>query len=150
MTETCVKANDFLNDIFRSSKLDLLSDFHESESECMFVIEGKDSSLLLANGAELLDSMQQLLTQVFGHDLSNEKRFTCDSENYRATREAELKVMAKHAADKVRQSGLDFTFGPMNSLERRVIHMTLSEQNDIATESVGEGANRRLKVVLKK
>jgi spoIIIJ-associated protein len=150
MTDTCIQANDFLNKIFDYSKLDLHSEIHDRDTECLFDIEGEDSSLLLAQGAELLDAFQHLLTQVFGHDLPEGKRFTCDAENYRATREAELRVMAKHAADKVRKTGLAFTFGPMNSLERRVIHMALSEEKDIFTESVGEGAGRRLKVVLKK
>lgn len=150
MTEAGVKANNFLNEIFDSSNLDLSSNFHEHESEYLFVIEGNDSSLLLAQGAELLDAFQHLLTQIYGHDLTDGKRFTCDAENYRATREAELKFMAKHAADRVRKSGSDFTFGPMNSLERRVIHMALSEEKDVVTESVGDGANRRLKVLLKK
>lgn len=150
MNETSIKANDFLNQLFQTGKLDLHSEVSESESECLFAIEGDDSSLLLAQGAELLDAVQHLLTQTFGHDIPDGKRFTCDTENYRATREAELKFMAKHAADKVRQTGLNFTFGPMNSLERRIIHLTLSEEKDISTESIGEGANRRLRVVLNK
>jgi spoIIIJ-associated protein len=43
-----------------------------------------------------------------------------------------------------------FTFGPMNAVERRVIHLALADEKDILTESVGEGSARRLKVIMKK
>jgi spoIIIJ-associated protein len=57
--------------------------------------------------------------------------------------------MARHAADQVRASGVAFTFGPMNSNERRVIHLALADENNLHTESIGEGAARRLKISLK-
>ncbi len=150
MSEISVQANEFLNQLFESSKLDLHSEVKQHDTESIFFIEGNDSDLLLAQGAEVLDALQHILTQSFGRDLHDGTRFTCDTENYRATREAELRVMAKHAANKVRQNGKEFLFGPMNAVERRIIHTVLSEEPDVFTESVGEGANRRLKVALKK
>ena len=57
--------------------------------------------------------------------------------------------MARHAAERVRATGNAFTFGPMISNERRVIHLTLAEENDLHTESIGEGMARRLRVSLK-
>ena len=58
--------------------------------------------------------------------------------------------MALHAAAQVRATGNVFTFGSMNAQERRVIHVTLAESEDLETESVGEGADRKLRVGLKK
>jgi spoIIIJ-associated protein len=57
--------------------------------------------------------------------------------------------MARHAAERVRSTGLPFTFGPMNAAERRIIHLSLAEEETLFTESVGEGSARRLKVSLK-
>jgi spoIIIJ-associated protein len=57
--------------------------------------------------------------------------------------------MARHAAERVRTTGVAFTFGPMNANERRVIHMSLATEEDLHTESVGEGSARRLKVTRK-
>jgi spoIIIJ-associated protein len=70
-------------------------------------------------------------------------------QNFRATREAELRAMARHAAERVRNTRTAFTFGPMNSNERRIIHTSLAEETDLHTESIGEGNARRLKVTLK-
>ena len=104
----------------------------------------------MLEGAELLDAIQHMVTLAFSHDSHEGKRFVCDADNYRATREAELKVMARHAAEQVRKTNTAFTFGPMNAVERRVIHLTLADERDILTESVGEGSARRLKVAPKK
>ena len=60
----------------------------------------------------------------------------------------ELHAMAKFAADQVRKNGKPFTFGVLNSTERRIIHMTLQKEEDLFTESVGDGRDRRLQVRL--
>jgi spoIIIJ-associated protein len=57
--------------------------------------------------------------------------------------------MALHAAEGVHSTGKPFTFGPMTANERRVIHLTLTAGEDLITESIGEGAERKLRVSLK-
>ncbi|MGH9820137.1 MAG: R3H domain-containing nucleic acid-binding protein, partial [Pyrinomonadaceae bacterium] len=82
-------------------------------------------------------------------ELDREHRFVVDAEGFRRTRKAELKAMAHFAADHVRKNGLPFTFGVLNSTERRIIHLTLQVEADLLTESVGDGRDRRLQVRLK-
>lgn len=146
MNEACTQAQDFLNAIFDGAKLDLRANVDPNESGCFLNIEGADSSLLLIEGGELLEALQHILNQAFGRTLPKDERIVCDVENFRATREAELRAMARHAAERVRSTGVPFTFGPMNPNERRVIHLALATEDDLYTESVGEGSARRLKV----
>ena len=147
MHEVCTQAQDFLNTVFDSAGLELRAHLDEQEEAgCLLNIDGADSSLLLMEGGELLEALQHILNQAFGRTLPREERIICDVENFRATREAELRAMARHAAERVRTTGIAFTFGPMNPNERRVIHLALSTEEDLATESVGEGNARRLKV----
>lgn len=150
MNEACTQANDFLNDVFDGSGFNLRSSVGETENGCLLNIEGADASLLLNEGGELLEALQHLLNQVYGRVLPKGERIVCDVDNFRSTREAELRAMARHAAGRVRATGMAFTFGPMNANERRVIHLSLAEDEDLHTESVGEGNARRLKVSLKK
>lgn len=149
MNEVNEQAREFLNAIFNGANLDLHASDGETESGCLFDIDGRDTSLLLNEGGELLEALQHLANQAFGRRLPKGERIVCDVENFRATREAELRAMARHAAESVRKSGSPFNFGPMNSNERRVIHMVLALEDDVQTESVGEGAARRLRVSLK-
>ena len=149
MSEASEQAEGFVNEVFRAAGFDLTATVKETAHGTVLNLKGDDSSLLLSEGGEVLDAMQHLVNQAFGRQLEEGSRFICDVENFRATREAELHAMANHAANRVRKTGLAFTFGPMNSNERRVIHLVLAEEEDIATESVGDGPNRRLKVSLK-
>jgi spoIIIJ-associated protein len=58
--------------------------------------------------------------------------------------------MAERIAQQVRRSGHPVTLEAMPPNERRIIHMALSETTDIATESTGEGDQRRVVVSLKR
>lgn len=149
MNQICNSARDFLNSIFDGVKLELQAVAEESPSGCVLNLEGEDNSLLLNEGGELLEALQHLVNQAYGRELPKGERIVCDVQNFRATREAELRAMARHAADRVRASGVAFTFAPMIPNERRVIHLTLAEEEDLHTESIGEGAARRLKVTRK-
>lgn len=146
MENSCSNAASFLQDLFQGMSLDLKVSAKESPAECLLDLSGPDSGLLQAEGAELLQAVQHLASQVFGRKLPEGQRLVCDVEGFRATREAELRKMALHAADRVRSTGFAFTFGEMNSNERRIIHLTLAESDDLFTESIGEGVGRKVRV----
>jgi spoIIIJ-associated protein len=149
MHESCTRAEELLNTIFTDAGFSLRAEASESELGCLIGIEGDDTGLLLGQGGELLDALQQILNQAYGRTLPKGQRIICDANNYRAAREAELRAMANHAARQVRATSSPFVFGPMEPMERRIIHLCLASEEDLATESVGEGNARRLKVTLK-
>jgi spoIIIJ-associated protein len=149
MNETCQQAQTFLNEVFKGCQLDLSARAAESAEACLLELDGDDASLLRSEGGELLSALEHLLNQAFGRTLPQGERIICDVQNFRATREAELRAMARHAAERVRTTRSAFTFGSMNSNERRIIHTALAEEPDLHTESIGEGSARRLKVSLK-
>jgi spoIIIJ-associated protein len=149
MLETCNSASDLLNSVFEQAGFELKAVAEESETGCFLNIDGADTGLLLNQGGELLDALQHLLNQAFGRTLGKDKRIVCDVEGFRAGREAELRAMAVHAAEKVRSTATAFVFGPMEANERRVIHVFLANEEDLHTESIGEGNARRLRVSLK-
>ncbi|HMF56519.1 MAG TPA: R3H domain-containing nucleic acid-binding protein [Pyrinomonadaceae bacterium] len=146
MREVCTQAQEFLNAVFDGVGLKLHADAEDASDGCLLKIDGSDSSLLMSEGGELLDSLQHLVYQAVAGKLERGERITCDAENFRSTRDAELRAMARHAAERVRKTGEVFMFGPMIASERRVIHLSLSDEKDLQTESIGEGPTRRLKV----
>jgi spoIIIJ-associated protein len=149
MNEVCQQAEQLLNSIFESARFDVQATASESDLGCVVSIQGADSGLLLNQGGELLDALQQILNQAYGRNLPKGQRIICDADNYRAARESELRAMADHAARQVRTTSSPFVFGPMDGSERRVIHLSLAEEADLVTESIGEGNARRLRVSLK-
>ncbi len=112
-------------------------------------LSGEDVHYLLSENGEMLDAFETLLFQIYGRELDREHRFICDADGFRQTRKAELQAMARFAAQQVRKNDKPFTFGLLNSTERRVIHLTLQKEEDLLTESIGQGRDRRLQVRLK-
>lgn len=149
MKDVFKQSQDFLNEIFSGLGLDVRASASESDGGCVLNIKGADAALVRSEGGEVLDALEHLVNQSFGHDLEHGGRIVCDVENFRAVRETELRAMAHHAAKTVRKSGVPFTFGPMNPNERRIIHLELAADEQLHTESVGEGNERRLRVSLK-
>jgi spoIIIJ-associated protein len=146
MTEGSEQAAHFLENVFEMTGLQLHVGIKHGLAGEILDIEGKDADLLQAQTGELLEALQHLINQVFGRNLAAGARLVCDVNGFRATREAELQAMANLAANKVRQTGVPFTFEPMSANERRIIHLTLADSPDLFTESIGEGSERKLKI----
>ncbi len=149
MQEPCSKAGNFLEELFQGTGLKIGVAVTETGTECLLDLSGPDAGLLQAEGGELLQAVQHLVNQAFGRTLADGQHLVCDVEGFRATREAELRAMAKLAADRVRSGSGPFVFGEMNSSERRIIHLTLADCEDLYTESVGDGPARKLRVLRK-
>ena len=149
MNETCENAEKFLGEIVTDMGLDLRVSSEWTDEGCLLNLSGEDASLALAENGELLDAFEVVLFQTMGRSLDRQHRFVVDADGFRQTRKAELHAMAKFAAGHVRKNGLPFTFGVLNSTERRIIHMSLQQEEDLITESVGDGRERRLQVRLK-
>jgi spoIIIJ-associated protein len=149
MNEICQQAETFLTDILNDFRFNLSVSSQWSEDGCTLNLKGEDIPFLLNENGEMLDAFETLLFQIYGRELERTQRFICDADGFRQTRKAELQAMARFAAQNVRKNDRPFTFGVLNSTERRVIHVTLQEEPDLLTESVGSGRDRRLQVRLK-
>jgi len=149
MDDVFKQAAEFLETVFTRLGLHLRVTLKQGLTGQVLDIDGADAELVQSQTGELLEALQHLINQIFGRNLSGSARLVCDVHGFRATREAELQAMANLAANRVRQTGIAFTFEPMSSNERRIIHLTLAEVEDLYTESIGEGAERKLRVGLK-
>ncbi|MCY7374736.1 MAG: hypothetical protein LH472_02035 [Pyrinomonadaceae bacterium] len=149
MNENCQRAETFLTEILSDLRFNLRVTSQWTDDGCILNLSGEDIPYLLNENGELLDAFETLLFQIYGRELERTQRFICDADGFRQTRRAELQAMARFAAQNVRKNDRPFTFGVLNSTERRVIHLTLQEEIDLLTESVGAGKDRRLQVRLK-
>jgi spoIIIJ-associated protein len=107
-------------------------------------------SLLIGRRGETLAALQLLVNLIVAKQTGHHERIIVDAEGYRLRREDNLRSMAMRVAAQVRRSGHPITLEAMPPNERRIIHITLAETDDIGTESTGEGDQRRVVVSLKK
>jgi len=110
--------------------------------EVLVEFAGPDASLLLERGGELLRSLELLAMEMLRLPGNEHEKISFDCMGHRKTRLEELRMSARVAADKVRQTGSPYTFAPMSSRERRILHLALREEHDLVTESDGEGLRR--------
>ena len=107
---------------------------------------GPDVDLLLSNRAELLLALEHVAMEFLRAPSEDHSRISFDANDYRLLRIEELRLSAMAAAEKVKRTGVPFRFNPMNSRERRVIHLALRGETTLRSESGGAGPQRHVVV----
>ena len=107
---------------------------------------GSDVDLLLSNRAELLLALEHITMEMLRMHSDDHSRVSFDANDYRLLRIEELRLSAVTAAEKVKRTGVPFRFNPMNSRERRVIHLALRNEPAVRSESAGSGPGRQVVV----
>jgi spoIIIJ-associated protein len=147
-----LKIDGFLSTTLEAAGLELDYDILEVESkdddfetpDIMVKFGGPDVDLLLSNKAELLLALEHVTMEMLRMPSEDHSRLSFDANDYRALRIEELRLSAQTAAEKVKRTGQPFRFNPMNSRERRVIHMALRNEPEIRSESLGSGPQRQV------
>ena len=110
-----------------------------------FHIETQDSALLIGEGGQCLYALQTIVKRATEQKHSEPcQPFLVDAGDYQRHRIEEIKERARMGAQRVRYFKKEVVLQPMNSYERRIIHLALVEDPDVSTESMGEGENRRV------
>lgn len=118
----------------------------EAAQQLFVELAGTDVPLLIQRNGELLRALETVAQQILRLDQRDGDAISFDAGNFKALREQELRLSAETAAEKVIRSGIPFSFPPMNSRERRILHMICKELPGIESASVGEGRDRFLVV----
>jgi len=144
------RLNEFLRPLLKRAGLTLDYDMVETESvhpeyespEVTVQFKGADVELLLGNRAELLLALEQVTMEALRMPSEDHSRISFDANDYRMLRIEELRLSASAAAERVKKTGAPFFFNPMNSRERRVIHLALRGETELRSESAGFGGHR--------
>jgi spoIIIJ-associated protein len=105
-------------------------------------LAGPDVPLLTQRGGELLRALEHVAAKIIGLENEEHDKVSFDAANFKALRARELKMQAETAAEKVRRTGQPYSFAPMSSRERRMLHLAFRPYDDLATSSTGEGLRR--------
>jgi spoIIIJ-associated protein len=107
---------------------------------------GQDAPMLTQRGGELLRSLEHIAIQILRLDVREHDLVSFDALNFKALRQQEIQRAAEVAAERVRQSGMPYSFPPTNSRERRLLHLAVKNIEDVESASIGEGQERYLVV----
>ena len=112
-------------------------------------IKGTDLGVLIGRRGQTLMSLQYILNLMVSHETKSRTPIMVDVESYKKRRYETLQSLALRLAEQVKNSRQAVTLEPMPANERRIIHMALSEQSDVITESIGAGEARKVVIMPK-
>jgi len=112
--------------------------------EYLVEFSGPDSDLLLEKHAALLQALEHVVLKAIRLDEDHLRRIAFDSQDWRRTRIEELRLIAQMAAERVIETGYPYALSPMNSRERRLIHLALRDRHEVRTQSEGMGPERKV------
>lgn len=146
-------AEDILLNIIDGLALDVEveSKFSEEDDLGKQVIEfnlvGDDASKLLGPRGDIMANLQFLVRLMISQKVHRRANVTIDIDGHRSSKREGLTRLAERMAQKVIDRNRAVTLEPMNPYERRLVHIALRDNNTVETESVGEGTQRRVRIL---
>ena len=110
---------------------------------------GENLGYLIGNRGRNLDSLQYVFSLIMRKrfEEGTEYRVLMDVGGYKEERNKKIERIALQKADDARILGEPVELEPMSPSDRRVVHMALQIFDDIKTESVGDGNDRRVRII---
>jgi len=126
-----------------SAPLTALSSPSPSNPSAVICVEftGADTPLLLDRNGELLHAIEHIAAKILRLEPEEHDLIFFDAEDFKAKRDRELRLSAEAAIEQVRASGRPYSFPPMTSRERRMLHLALAKSG-LPTASSGDGPRR--------
>ena len=112
-------------------------------------VTGEDLGILIGRRGQTLSSLQYIVRLIVAHQEKARVPIVIDVEGYKQRRYGALQALAWRMAEQVKVRGRSFALEPMSAYERRIIHLTLADDPDVITESIGDGEARKVVIMLK-
>ncbi len=104
----------------------------------------EETGILIGHHGDAISALQMILGLIVYRQTGSWQRLSVDIGDYRQKRTASLEKMAQETAKRVKFSHEPLALFNLNPFERRIVHMFLSKDAGVSTESQGEGRNRHL------
>jgi spoIIIJ-associated protein len=110
-------------------------------------VTGDDLGILIGRRGQTLSALQYVVRLVVAHKTQARVPIVIDVEGYKQRRYEALQALSHRMAEQVKSRGRPFTLEPMLAYERRIVHLTLADDPEVTTESVGEGETRKVVIM---
>lgn len=135
---------ELINKMGFSAEVESLEVKEEDGETKMFNVKVEESSLLIGQHGVNLQSLQHVARILVRKKLSLKTNFVLDINSYRQEKNNSLVKFARAMADQAIREKRAIALRAMSPYERRIIHMELSNNSQIKTESIDEGEERKV------
>jgi spoIIIJ-associated protein len=113
-------------------------------------LSGEQGEVLLRRRAESLDALQHIVNTAFRRELNDDRTFVVDCLDYRRGKDAELRQMVRFMMERAKSSGTPQEMGPLNPYARRLVHITVAEDPQMSSESIGDAFLKTVIIAVRK
>jgi spoIIIJ-associated protein len=128
-----------------TGKVEVLSD----EIPLALDIKGEDLGILIGRRGQTLACLEYITKLIVVRRLNAWLPLTVDVAGYKKHRRDSLQRLAIYLAEQVKSRRRAITMEPMPADERRIVHLTLADNPDVTTQSIGEGESRKVVILLR-
>jgi spoIIIJ-associated protein len=132
------RVREFIQQTLTAMGIPLEISIEEQPDSVRIELSGEGGEHLLRRRAEALDALQHIVNTAFRRELDNDRTFVVDCLNYRKAKDAELREMARFMMERAKSTGVAQEMGPLNPYARRLVHITVAEDPQMASESIGD------------
>jgi spoIIIJ-associated protein len=139
---------ELLNKMGFSCDIEMIKERDEEQDRENLIcnIKTEESNFLIGQYGVNLQSLQHIARVLVRRKTEEKTNFVLDVNSYRKEKNSSIISLAKSAAQQVIQEGRAVVLRPMSPYERRLVHMELSKNTAVMTESTGEGEERKIVV----
>lgn len=124
-----------------------IDEYDGDEGELILDITGDDLAVLIGRHGKTLDALQFLISAITTRTIGFRYPVVVDVEGYKSRQREKLENLAYSAAHRARTQHRSIKLRPMTPYERRIIHITLRDEDGVETASEGEGSARHVVVI---
>ena len=141
---------DFVERTLTAMGLSLQVSISETPDSVRVDLSGEQGDVLLRRRAESLDALQHIVNTAFRRELKDDRTFVVDCLEYRKAKDAELRQMARFMMERAKSSGSPQEMGPLNPYARRLVHLTVAEDPQMSSESIGDAFLKTVIIAVRK
>ena len=144
------RVEDFVRRTLEAMGLALDVKINDTPDGVRIDLSGDGGEVLLRRRAEALDALQHIVNTAFRRELKDDRTFVVDCLDYRRAKDAETRQIARYMMERARSTGAPQEMGPLNPYARRLVHLTVAEDPDLSSESIGDAFLKTVIISLRK
>jgi spoIIIJ-associated protein len=137
-------AEKFIDKILDNFNIKAEKIWGEKDNNPIIKLYGKDMGIIIGNKGRTLEAIQLLMSIIANKNSLIKGKIFLDIEDYKERKLRMLKQLAMRMAEKAIETGEEVILKPMIASERKTIHRTLSENDEVITTSIGEEPYRKV------
>lgn len=137
------KGIEFLTGLVKKIDTKATVECEAMDNELTFKIQGDNLGKLIGHKGDTIQSLQVIMSGLKNKSENGIKVYL-DINNYKLSKNQNIIDLANKTADQAVKIERNIHLDPMNAYDRRIVHTTLQNREDVTTESTGEGEKRHV------